>query len=326
MTSPSATAEALLAAQRVPEAFSRHPQWPALVDAARQRLAAHGDLPRWSNALMSLPDLSPRTLTLADRVGADGPASSAERQRLREALANLHPWRKGPFELFGVHIDTEWRSDWKWRRIAAALGPLPGAEILDVGCGNGYFGWRALSVGAARVLGVDPSVLFYLQHLAVSKYVAPLAPGHNVLLPIPFEILPVQSFDLVLSMGVIYHRPHPAEHIRQLAAQVAPGGRLLLESLVVTSGPDLYPAHNERYARMRNVSVVPRVDSLTQWLHDAGFGSVEVIDVSRTTANEQRSTPWMTFESLAEALDPGDPERTVEGHPAPVRAALLAKR
>jgi tRNA (mo5U34)-methyltransferase len=34
----------------------------------------------------------------------------------------------------------------------------------------------------------------------------------------------------------------------------------------------------------------------------------------------------MTFDSLGEALDPTDPRRTVEGHPAPVRAMVIGRR
>jgi len=130
----------------------------------------------------------------------------------------------------------------------------------------------------------------------------------------------------VLSMGVIYHRPDPLEHVRRLYQHVRPGGRLLLESLVVTDGPAIEPGRDGRYARMRNVSVVPRIAQLIGWLEAAGFKEVRLVDVTATTTGEQRSTAWMTFESLAEALDPADPQRTVEGYPAPVRAALLAAR
>ncbi len=326
MAADRLTAAGLLAVQRVPAEFGNHPGWPALLDAAAARLAGHGDLERWTDALGRLPELAGETVSLADRVGVAGPLTPSDRQLLETALADLHPWRKGPFELFGVHIDTEWRSDWKWRRIADSLGVLTGATVLDVGCGNGYFGWRALSAGAGRVLGVDPSVLFYMQHLAISRYVAPLVGRQNLLLPVPFEILPDLTFDVVLSMGVIYHRPDPAAHVAQLHRHVRPGGRLLLESLVVTDGPDLIPGPGRRYARMRNVSVVPRVERLAAWLEAAGFSSVDVVDVTPTSMEEQRRTPWMTFESLAESLDPADPGRTVEGYPAPVRAALLATR
>ena len=44
------------------------------------------------------------------------------------------------------------------------------------------------------------------------------------------------------------------------------------------------------------------------------------------TCKEQRRTDWMRFESLRDFLDAEDPSRTVEGHPAPVRAVMLAER
>lgn len=313
-----------------PASFRDHDDWPALEAAARRRVAEHGDTPRWMAALAALPDLTPEDVVLADRVTARGSITPEAGQTLREALAGLHPWRKGPFELFGVHVDTEWRSDLKWRRIAPALGRLDGQRVLDVGSGNGYFGWRLLEAGAAEVIGVDPAVLFYLQHRAISFYLQRLGPFANHLLPLPFEALPALPFDLVLSMGVVYHRPDPVEHLARLYRSTRPGGRLLLESLVVTEGEPLYPAQAKegggRYARMRNVHVVPSLPLLHRWLSDAGYEAVRTVDVSPTTVAEQRSTRWMRFESLAESLDPGDPGRTAEGYPAPVRAALLAVR
>lgn len=315
-----------------PTFYPDQPEWIAIMDTARSRVARHGDLPRWQAALAALPDLLPEETDLADAVRATGQIPAATRNRLEEALRGLHPWRKGPFELFGVNVDTEWRSDWKWERIAGALGDLSGQRVLDVGCGNGYFGWRALGAGATGVLGVDPSVLFFLQHLAMCRYLSPPAQDRNRLLPVPFEILPAYPFDLVLSMGVVYHRSQPLEHVRQLYQQTAPGGRLLLESLVVLDGPDLNPADSGdrpgrgRYARMRNVHVVPRIHTMESWLAQAGFTEIELVDVRPTTTAEQRTTRWMTFESLEECLDPQDQTRTVEGFPAPVRAALLAQR
>ena len=314
-----------LDAIRRPAIYPAHPEWNDVLKAATDRVAGHGDLARWQAALDALPDL-PAT-----------EPDPAQRRTLETALRGLHPWRKGPFELFGLHIDTEWRSDWKWDRIAAALGDLTGQQVLDVGCGNGYFGWRLLGAGAAGVLGVDPTVLFFMQHLAVSRYLGKAAPGPNgaqsanFLLPIPFELLPAHPFDLVLSMGVIYHRPDPLAHARALFAHTRPGGQVLLESLVVTSGSDLMPAAagkrgRGRYARMRNVHVVPTLATMTGWLAAAGFEEISTVNVSPTTTAEQRATDWMTFESLAQCLDPEDPTRTVEGYPAPIRAALLARR
>lgn len=331
---------ALDAIQR-PAIYTEHPDWIGLLKLATDRVAGHGDFGRWQAALDSLPDLSAGELALGTVVGAGINAGAsvdpARLKSLESALRNLHPWRKGPFELFGIHIDSEWRSDWKWNRIAAALGNLEGQQVLDVGCGNGYFGWRLLGAGAAGVLGVDPTILFFMQHLALCRYLGPAAPNPNTtqsanyLLPMPFELLPTFPFDLVLSMGVVYHRPDPAVHVQALFDHTRPGGRVLLESLIVTEGPDLAPAAASdsgrgRYARMRNVHVVPSVTTMAEWLADAGFEDIATVDVSPTSTAEQRPTDWMTFESLQHCLDPLDPARTVEGYPAPVRAALLARR
>jgi tRNA (mo5U34)-methyltransferase len=75
---------------------------------------------------------------------------------------------------------------------------------------------------------------------------------------------------------------------------------------------------------MRNVWLLPTIAELTTWLQRSGFTDIDVIDQSTTSINEQRSTEWMTFGSLAEALDPSDPSQTIEGWPAPQRAVVLA--
>jgi tRNA (mo5U34)-methyltransferase len=312
----------------IPPSYLDHPDWPAVEARIDTRVSGHGDTPRWQAAVASIPSLEPESVEFGDRITVRGSTTDREFEQLTTALRGLHPWRKGPFDLYGVHVDTEWRSDWKWNRVAPALGALAGARVLDVGCGNGYFGWRALAAGAEEVVGVDPSVLFWMQHDAVCRCLGSTGPWQNHLIPLPFEALPVVGFDLVLSMGVVYHRRDPAEHVNRLFEFTVPGGRVLLESLIVRDGPALHPAATGegRYARMRNVSVVPRVSDMERWLLEAGFENPQVVDVTTTTTDEQRTTEWMTFESLAQALDPTDPGRTVEGHPAPVRAAVLAHR
>ncbi len=80
----------------------------------------------------------------------------------------------------------------------------------------------------------------------------------------------------------------------------------------------------ERYARMRNVWAVPGTALLQDWIRKAGFRKIELVDTTRTTIEEQRSTAWMQFESLAESLDPENSSKTVEGHPAPIRVVIIA--
>ena len=133
----------------------------------------YGDLTRWLVVLEELPALQADRVQLdAARVGASSgiPPDEATTQQLRESLQGLHPWRKGPFELFGVHIDTEWRSDWKWDRLQHKIDSLAGRRILDVGCGCGYHCWRMLGDGAVEVIGIDPTPLFVVQFWALQKY------------------------------------------------------------------------------------------------------------------------------------------------------------
>ncbi|MEZ5552075.1 MAG: tRNA 5-methoxyuridine(34)/uridine 5-oxyacetic acid(34) synthase CmoB [Pseudomonadales bacterium] len=305
--------------------FQAFPGWRALAEPACEQITRHGTSSDWFAALDRLPRLIPTTIRLDDTVTIGGTASSEEEARLRQALLDLHPWRKGPFRLFDVFIDSEWRSDWKWQRLVPHLPHLQGETVLDVGSGNGYFGWRLLGAGAARVVSVDPTALFYLQHLALSGYVHALRPElRNWLLPLPFEALPVTPFDTVLSMGVVYHRRDPLEHVRQLFAFTRPGGRVVLESLVVAAEGGLAPT--DRYARMRNLGQIPSTTLMRRWLETAGFTDVRIVDITVTRPAEQRRTDWMTFDSLSEALDPQDPSRTIEGLPAPVRAIAIARR
>jgi tRNA (mo5U34)-methyltransferase len=287
----------------------------------------HGDFARWLAALRALPEILPASIELRDRVrvGETAQLSAAERDNLRAALMGLHPWRKGPMELFGLLIDTEWRSDWKWDRIAPHIEALEGRRVLDVGCGNGYHCWRMAGAGAAFVLGIDPTLLYTMQYWALRHFM-PVPAVH--VLPLALEDLPqgLQAFDTVFSMGVLYHRRLPFEHLSSLWGCLRPGGELVLETLVIDGEADTALIPQDRYARMPNVWFLPTCNTLAAWLEKSGYTDVRLVDVSTTTIDEQRSTAWMTFESLPEALDPADPTRTVEGHPAPKRAFFVARR
>ena len=303
-------------------------------DALRQRIEQawadirqHGDYGRWQASLAALPPLLPSHIGLdADAVTIGGPddVGTQHRQEIGHALAWLHPWRKGPFDVFGVRIDTEWRSDLKWRRLKDAIAPLAGRNVLDVGCGSGYHLWRMRGAGAARVTGIDPMPLYAMQFAAIQHFVR----DENVQYwPIGIDDMPegMARFDTVFSMGVLYHRRSPIDHLLQLKGLIRPGGELVLETLVVDGDASACLVPEGRYAKMRNVWFIPSVAMLETWLRRAGLADIRVVDVSPTTTGEQRRTDWMRFESLADFLDPADPGRTVEGYPAPVRAVVLAR-
>ena len=273
----------------------------------RERLSdsSHGDFHKWRSVLEQL---------------ATDPSDAATRRTL---LLELAPWRKGPFHVGGVEIDSEWRSDLKWRRCAEAVEPLTGRAVLDVGSGNGYYALRMRDAGARAVIGIDPTLLYVMQFLAIRGFERS---GQVHVLPLRLDELPGASraFDTTFSMGVLYHQRSPLEHLRQLRGTLRPGGQLVLETLYLPGEDSYASTPAERYARMRNVWLLPTIPELTTWLRRSGFRDAEIVDRSITSTDEQRSTEWMRFESLAEALDPADPSRTVEGWPAPRRVVAVA--
>lgn len=235
------------------------------------------------------------------------------------------PWRKGPFTVHGIHIDTEWRSDWKWDRVLPHISPLEGRYVLDVGCGSGYHLWRMVGEGAKLAVGIDPSPLFLCQFEAIRHFAGNDQRAH--LLPLGIQELPeLRAFDTVFSMGVLYHRKSPIEHIEQLCNQLKDDGELVLETLVIDGGVNDVLMPTDRYGKMRNVWFIPSSRALKLWVERCGFTDVRIVDENMTSTDEQRRTDWMINESLSDYLDPDNPALTVEGHPAPKRAVLIARK
>lgn len=291
-----------------------------------QQHALHGDFPRWQKILAQLPATTPSQIELGDTItlGSPDDIDAGQRKRIEHLLRQLMPWRKGPFCIHGIHIDTEWRSDWKWQRLLPHIQPLQHRYVLDVGCGSGYHLWRMREAGADFVVGIDPSQLFYSQFEAIKHF----HPDQSVhLLPIGCDELPeLEAFDTVFSMGVLYHRRSPLEFLQQLKMQLRPGGELVLETLVIPGDEQSVLVPGERYAKMRNVWFIPSCAALCHWLKRLGFQNPQVVDCTPTSLQEQRSTDWMQNESLIDFLDPNDHSKTIEGYPAPLRAVIVARR
>lgn len=287
----------------------------------------HGDLIRWQNQLENLPKISPLFLDISIdtvKLGNADEITTELQAELKEKLQAFCPWRKGGFDIFGIHIDTEWRSDWKWQRLENHITPLQNRLVLDVGCGNGYHCWRMLGAGAKRVIGIDPMLLNVMQFQIIKQFYDNNAPID--VLPLGIEALPpkLNCFDTVFSMGVLYHRRSPIDHLFELRDCLKSGGELILETLVIDGelGETLLP--KDRYAQMRNVWFLPSCATLVSWLKRSGFQNVRVVDVTLTSIEEQRTTDWMRFHSLKDFLDPENSALTCEGYPAPKRAILIA--
>lgn len=288
----------------------------------------HGMTSKWQQMIQNLPEITTNQRILDSntvQIGCADDLSNEVKDKLESQLKSLQPWRKGPFDLFGINIDTEWRSDWKWQRLAQHITPLKNRLVLDVGSGNGYYSWRMLGAGAKCVVGIDPLLLNVVQFLFIRKLYGQSPPVF--VLPMGIESLPygMKTFDTVFSMGVLYHRRSPIDHLLELRDSLVPGGELILETLVIDGdlGSTLMP--KDRYAQMRNVWFLPSCSTLHSWLTRCGFENIRLVDITITSTTEQRRTEWMTYHSLKDFLNPDNPELTCEGLPAPKRAIFIAQ-
>ncbi len=286
----------------------------------------HGEFHQWQKTIKNLPEAKASDFDIVEKVrfGQESDLNLGQQKRLNALLKNFMPWRKGPYELFGIDLNTEWRSDWKWDRLLPHISPLKNRTVLDVGCGNGYHMWRMLGEEADLVVGADPSQLFLAQFQCFQKY----HPSNDIhLLPLGIEELPEsETFDTVFSMGVLYHRRSPIDFLYQLKSQLRKGGELVLETIVIDGDKNHVLVPGERYAKMRNVWFIPSTEALIHWLERVGFKDVKQVDLSTTNFDEQRKTQWMPNESLSDFLDPNDSNLTIEGYPAPQRTVIIATK
>ena len=282
---------------------------------------------KWMRSLEGFPDPRGGTLDASGETivvaGKDGQLSVEAGDEIRDKLLEHCPWRIGPWDFLGVDLQTEWESSKKWDRFSNSVY-FDGARVLDVGCNNGYFGWKAIDAGAASIVGCDPFLLYNFQHEIFRRYSAEKHRHH--ILPITDMEIPegLGAFDVAMSLGVLIHRRSPIDHLIRLHESLRKRGQLVLETMAIDSDGTDIVVPEDRYMKMRGIWFVPTIGMLKRWLVRAGFVDVKVVDVSVTDSAEQRRTPFMPFESLSDFLDSAEPGKTVEGYTAPARVALVA--
>jgi len=242
---------------------------------------------------------------------------------VEDSMRQFMPWRKGPFSVFGTEIDAEWQSNRKWSRVRPHLPSLKDKVIADIGCNNGYYMFRMARENPRFVLGFEP----YVQHYFAFKTLNQMAAQDNLLVePFGVEDIPLfpDTFDLIFLMGIIYHRISPVEMLKEIRSALRPGGTLIVESQAIPGSEPIALFPERTYAKVPGTYFVPTGACLRNWLLRAGFQEVEEFAAHPMSPEEQRRTPWMTFESYSDFLDPDDPKRTVEGYPAPWRVYFSA--
>lgn len=152
--------------------------------------------------------------------------------------------------------------------------PVPGEEILDVGCGTGLVTLAvATQVGSGRVVGIDASP--EMIELARAK-------AHRTRTDVEFHVAAVEalpfpddSFDLVTSSLMLHHLPVDLKRagLGEVRRVLKPGGRLVVLDFATESHTPL--------GHVRSIlghgHGPAAIDSLTPVLREVGFAQVEPV-------------------------------------------------
>jgi tRNA (mo5U34)-methyltransferase len=258
-------------------------------------------------------------------IGKKEDLSPQEYNQVLQHLKNLMPWRKGPFSVFNIHIDSEWQSGRKWNRIVPFLPKLQGTIVADIGSNNGYYMFRLAHYQPELVLGFEP----YLHHYFTFKTLNSFADQQNLaaeLLGIEHLDLFSDCFDVIFCMGILYHRPSPIESLRTLYNALKQKGTLILESQVIPGDESIALFPEQTYAKVPGTWFVPTSRCLENWLHRTGFKNITLFCQHPMNSQEQRRTEWMTYESYEDFIDKNNPELTIEGYPAPHRVFFTVSK
>lgn len=285
---------------------------------------------KYKNLLGEIPEINTDILNLdsdAIEITSGNELSDDDFQKIKKISEALIPWRKGPFKLFNLEINSEWRSNLKWDRIKPHLPNLEGKNILDIGANNGYYMFKMAAHNPKLVLGIDPVIHNYAQFNFLQKFAK--------IPSLRFELLGIEHlkffkdfFDVIFSMGIIYHHKNPIEQLQDIRNSLRTSGTVILESIGIPGENPMALFPQSSYAKMNNVWFVPTLSCMINWAHKAKFKNIEIISSSMMTFDEQRNTPWCPrpFQSLEDFLDPNDQDKTIEGYPAPMRFCLSLRK
>ena len=267
--------------------------------------------------LDSLNDYEIESVNFGDIIEINGKFD----EKVLEVAKALKPWRKGPFKIGDIFIDSEWQSFIKYNLLKPHIN-LENKIVADVGCNNGYYMFRMLEQNPQKIVGFDPSPLTKLQFDFINHFVKSEKIEYELL---GVEHLPIygEKFDTIFCLGVLYHRSDPIKMLKDLKSSLKANGEIIIDTFII-KGEDEIALTPKRYAKMKNIYFIPTINALKNWLEMANFKEIEILEIKPTDLNEQRKTDWIYGESLNNFLNE-DGSLTIEGYPPPIRAYVKAK-
>lgn len=293
----------------------------------KKNFTKHGNKELWKDILLSLPAIESPIFKVEDgiiNIGSKNDIGTKDFDKLKNLLLELSPWRNGPYNLFGIDIDSEWKSYMKWDRLKDNIPNLKNKNICDIGCNNGYHMMRALEASPNLIVGFDRTPLYIIQFLIFKYYLKHI---NNIFaLPIPFEDYDVEEilFDIVFLFGVLYHKKNPFSFLNSIKEKMSSGGYIIIETLVSDSSRDIEIEKGKTYVGMHNIYTIYTEDNFISNLSEQDFINIKCIDRSKTYSIEQRSTEWMNSHSLENFMISDN--QTIDGYDRPSRAIFIAQK
>jgi len=291
----------------------------------RQKWLTWKNIAPIKEAIDNLPTLQVKKYSLNDTIEIELEESFSKEYlaQIEEVAKLMLPWRKGPFKIDSLFIDTEWRSFIKYNLLEPHFN-LKDKIVGDIGCNNGYYLFRMLEHKPKKLVGFDPSPLVFMQFEFINKFIQS---------DIKYELLGIEhvelyehKFDTLFCLGVLYHRSDPIGSLKSLFKALNSDGELILDTFMIDGEDDICLTPKDRYSKIPNIYFIPTVNALKNWCFRAGFKDIEVLEIKATNLEEQRKTNWINSQSLNDFLDPNNPTQTVEGYPAPKRVYIKAKK
>ena len=93
------------------------------------------------------------------------------------------------------------------------------------------------------------------------------------------------DFDLILSMGILYHAKNPVENIDTTRKLIKQNGFLVLETIISNQGENINIKNNETYAGMKNIGTIFSKNNIINLLSASGFKNIELVNKSFTNTN-----------------------------------------
>lgn len=258
-------------------------------------------------------------------IGKEHEISSRDRDSVINVLRGFMPWRKGPFQVFDILIDAEWRSEKKWNRILPELPNLNNKIVGDIGCNNGYYMFRMLPYQPRLVLGFEPYVQHYYTFRTLNNFAGKKNLGIEMLGIEHLQLFP-DCFDVLFCLGILYHRQSPIDALHDIFTSLKAGGTVIIESQAIAGEQSMALFPEKTYAKVPGTWFIPTPSCLHNWLNRCGFTGIKQFCMHPMSNREQRKTDWMIFESYDDFIDADDASKTVEGYPSPWRVFFKATK